>query len=125
MIRIALAPTPSAAAFAAVTHGIGGENDFARAASASPTQNLHASYGRGEVLFAEGDSADEVFMLIRGCVRLVKPMSNGGRQIFAFVMPGQLAGLTTAAEHAFSAEAVDDCVVIRQRRDAVEARMAT
>jgi CRP-like cAMP-binding protein len=82
----------------------------------------HAIYRRGEVLFDAGDAADTVFTVVSGCIRLVKLMSNGQRHIFAFVMPGQLAGATAAAAHAITAEAVSDCVVIREGREALDTR---
>ena len=43
---------------------------------------------RGEELFAEGDAADDVFTLVSGCIRLVRLMSDGRRQICAFIMVG-------------------------------------
>lgn len=73
----------------------------------------------GESLFEEGDSAEYFYKLVSGCVRLVKLVANGHRQICDFYLPGDLLGFSNAAQHAFSAETIEPCVLMRySRRDA-------
>lgn len=67
-------------------------------------------------LFDEGDTAIYFYKLVTGSIRLVKIVADGHRQICDFHLPGDLVGFSNAAEHEFSAEAIQDCVLIRYRR---------
>jgi CRP-like cAMP-binding protein len=49
-------------------------------------------------------------------VRTYKIFDDGRRQIGAFYFPGDLFGLEVGAEHQFSAEAIDKCVVLVVKR---------
>ena len=125
MLRTELVTTRAKSALKAVA-GRGRAHAGSRTSIAACNEDgQRATYRRGEELFGEGDAAEHVFTLLSGCIRLVKLLGDGSRQICTFIMPGQLTGQTIAADYAFSAEAVDDCVVIRQRRDAIEARIAS
>ncbi len=70
----------------------------------------------GEPIFADGDSAEYFYKLVSGCVRLVKLAANGHRQICDFYLAGDLIGFSNNEEHAFSAETVEECVLLRYRR---------
>ncbi len=71
---------------------------------------------KGEELFAEGEAADFFYKLVSGTVRVCKLLSDGRRQIEAFQLPGDIFGLESGAEHRFTAEAVEDTVVLAFRR---------
>jgi len=72
--------------------------------------------GAGEAIFHEGDDALYFYKVMTGSVRLVKSVADGHRQICDFNLPGDLVGFSNAAEHEFTAEAIQDCTLIRYRR---------
>jgi CRP/FNR family transcriptional regulator len=63
----------------------------------------------GQALFHEGDRADRVFTLTRGCVKLYKLLADGRRQVTGFLFPGDFMGVSVCDEHAFTAEALGEC----------------
>jgi len=62
----------------------------------------------GQALFHEGDPARQVFTVTRGSVKLYRLLSDGRRQVTAFLFPGDFLGLGPDAAHELSAEAMDD-----------------
>lgn len=70
----------------------------------------------GQMLFQEGDRAEEVFTLIDGMLKLYKLLSDGRRQIVGFLVPGDFLGLAFGKTYVYSAEAVVPTVVCRFRR---------
>ena len=73
-------------------------------------------------IYAEGDEAAYVYKVVSGMVRTCKFQNDGRRHIDAFHKPGDVLGFELGAEHALSAEAVIDCVVVPYRRRTLEAR---
>src|SRR6185312_5147643 len=49
-------------------------------------------FRRNHVIACEGDSADYVFLVVRGVVRSCKSFQNGERAVVAFYLPGDLFG---------------------------------
>ncbi len=98
----------------------------ARSLAPSDALDLLARFGtritmkRGRELFAEGNQSEDCYRLVDGCVRLVKLMSDGRRQICAFLKPGDLLGFNVDDTHYFSAETVSECTLVRYSRRAVE-----
>jgi CRP/FNR family nitrogen fixation transcriptional regulator len=74
------------------------------------------TFTKGDELFAEGEAADFFYKVVSGTVRVCKLLSDGRRQIEAFQLPGDIFGLESGAEHRFTAEAVEDVVVLAFRR---------
>lgn len=74
------------------------------------------SFAKGEELFAEGEAADFFYQVVSGTVRVCKLLSDGRRQIDAFQLAGDIFGLESGVEHRFTAEAVEDTVVLAFRR---------
>jgi CRP/FNR family transcriptional regulator len=70
----------------------------------------------GQTLFQEGDTAEEVFTLTDGMLKLYKLMSDGRRQIVGFLVPGDFLGLAFGRNYVYSAEAVVPTTVCRFRR---------
>lgn len=70
----------------------------------------------GAIIFHEGDDAVYFYKVVTGAVRLVKAVANGHRQICDFNLAGDLIGFSNAAEHEFTAEAIQDCTLVRCRR---------
>ena len=65
----------------------------------------------GQALFHEGDPATRVFTLTRGTLKLYKLLADGRRQVTGFLHPGDFLGISVDDEHAFSAEALEDCLL--------------
>ena len=72
-------------------------------------------------LHGQGDQADFCYRILSGCVRTVKLMEDGRRQIGEFLMPGDLLGFDAMGMYDFAAEAVSDVVLRRYPRRMVEA----
>jgi CRP/FNR family transcriptional regulator len=70
----------------------------------------------GQMLFDEGEIAEEVFTLTSGMVKLYKLMSDGRRQITGFLVGGDFLGLAFGRTYVYSAEAVVDSTMCRFRR---------
>jgi CRP/FNR family nitrogen fixation transcriptional regulator len=73
-------------------------------------------FARGEEVFAEGDDGTFFYRVVSGTVRTGKLLADGRRQIDAFHLAGDVFGLESGDRHRFTAEAVDDVVVIAYRR---------
>jgi CRP/FNR family nitrogen fixation transcriptional regulator len=69
-------------------------------------------FSRGETIFSEGDPADYAYQIVSGAVRLCKHMADGRRQIAQFLFPGHFFSFMDLTEHSFTAEAVNDAVLI-------------
>lgn len=80
------------------------------------------SFERNAEIFGEGESAEYLYKVVSGAVRLSKLMSDGRRQIGAFCLPGDLFGMEADDVHHFSAEAVGDCSVLVVKRSAFLSR---
>ncbi len=79
------------------------------------------SVQREHEIHGQGDSADWCYRVLSGCVRLVKLMEDGRRQISAFLLAGEQFGFDALDTHDFAAEAVTDVVLRRYPRRTVEA----
>ncbi|MBI1187032.1 MAG: helix-turn-helix domain-containing protein [Alphaproteobacteria bacterium] len=85
---------------------------------------LTAPYARGEEIYAEEAPAVFLYRVVSGAVRLTRILSDGRRQVGAFLLPGDCFGLEPGAAHGCSAEAVVDTRVALVRRATIEARAA-
>jgi CRP-like cAMP-binding protein len=74
------------------------------------------AFSRNAEIYGENEPANYVYMVISGAVRTYKIFDDGRRQIGAFYFPGEIFGLELGAEHQFSAEAVDRCVILVVKR---------
>jgi CRP/FNR family nitrogen fixation transcriptional regulator len=77
-------------------------------------------FAPGKTIFAEGDRASSVYRVLCGAVRLCKYLADGRRQIIGFAQPGEFFGLTPAPSYSFTAEAVNDTVVVSSSRSQIE-----
>ncbi|MET0708934.1 MAG: Crp/Fnr family transcriptional regulator [Tardiphaga sp.] len=68
------------------------------------------------MLFDQGETADSVFNLVEGMVRLYKSLPDGRRQIVGFALPGDFLGLALMEGYGVAAEAVTDVKVCRFAR---------
>lgn len=78
------------------------------------------SVARNAVIYVEGDSADCWYKVVSGTVRICKLLADGRRYIAEFCFAGDCFGIDNASERLYSAEAVDDVIVMRYRRRATE-----
>jgi CRP/FNR family transcriptional regulator, nitrogen fixation regulation protein len=91
--------------------------------------DLLAGYGmtitlpRDRELHAQGDRADFCYRIVSGCVRTLKLMEDGRRQVGGFLLAGDCLGFDALDTHDFAAQAVTDVVLRRYRRRETEALM--
>ena len=81
-------------------------------------------FARNTEIYGENEPADYLYKIVSGTVRTYKVLVDGRRQIGGFYLPGDMFGLETGDEHAFSAEAITDCKIIVIKRSAVVALAA-
>jgi len=78
------------------------------------------SYRKDEEIYGEDELAEYVYQVIRGAVRTYKLLSDGRRQIGAFLLPGDVFGLESGTSHRLAAEAVIDTTVRLVKRNGLE-----
>jgi CRP/FNR family nitrogen fixation transcriptional regulator len=72
-------------------------------------------------IWAQGDSVQYSYRIVSGCIRLVKLMEDGRRQISEFLVAGDWFGFGCSALQDVAAEAVAGSVLKRYPRRAVDA----
>lgn len=77
-----------------------------------------------QMLFQEGDSADNVYNITSGSVSISKSMADGRRQITGFLGPGDFLGLNTRNTYTVSAEALIETRVCRFSRQSFQKLLA-
>ncbi len=76
---------------------------------------------REHEIHGQGASAEYCWRILSGCVRTVRLMEDGRRQVGEFLFAGDIFGLDDLAIHEFAAEAVTDVKLRRYPRRMVEA----
>ncbi len=71
----------------------------------------------GQCLFHEGDSAELVYNVTRGMLKLYRLLPDGRRQVASFVQAGDFLGLTLEDVHAYTAEALEPVEICRFPRE--------
>jgi CRP/FNR family nitrogen fixation transcriptional regulator len=79
------------------------------------------SVQREHEIHGQGDAAEYCWRILSGCVRTVKLLGDGRRQVAEFLFPGDLLGLDDVGTHDFAAEAVTGVTLRRYPRRMVEA----
>jgi len=79
------------------------------------------SFTRNAEIYGENEPADYVYKVVSGAVRTYKIFDDGRRQIGGFYFPGEAFGLEPGDEHEFSAEAIDNSVILVVKRSALVA----
>lgn len=79
---------------------------------------LETTFGSRAALFMEGESADAVFNVTEGLVRLFRLFPDGRRQVVGFALPGDFLGLPPEDVHMFSADAAVPTITCRFARRA-------
>ena len=83
------------------------------------------SYRKDEEIYGEDEPAEYVYQVIQGAVRTYKLLSDGRRQIGAFLLPGDVFGLESGLNHRLAAEAVVDTTVRLVKRRSLEQAAGT
>ena len=78
------------------------------------------TYRKDEEIYGEDEPAEYVYQVVRGAVRTYKLLSDGRRQIGAFLLPGDVFGLETGVNHRLTAEAIIDTTVRLVKRGNLE-----
>lgn len=74
------------------------------------------SFAKDVEIYGENESADYVYKVLTGTVRVYKILQDGRRQIEAFYFSGDVFGLELGSHHASSAEAVSTATIAVARR---------
>jgi len=75
-------------------------------------------------IFREGDAAFHIYTIATGAVKLYKLLSDGRRQVTAFLFPGDFFGLAANDTYAYTAETMGQVMVCRFPRGKLEALFA-
>ena len=78
------------------------------------------SYRKDEEIYGEDELAEYIYQVVRGAVRTYKLLSDGRRQIGAFLLPGDVFGLESGTSHRLAAEAVIDTTLRLVKRSSLE-----
>jgi CRP/FNR family nitrogen fixation transcriptional regulator len=78
-------------------------------------------FARNTEIYGESEPADYFYKVVSGTVRTYKIFGDGRRQIDGFYFPGDMFGLESGETHQFSAETIENCVVLLVRRSALVA----
>ena len=93
--------------------------DINTVAGSMELMGTRISYARNTEIFGQGEPAEYLYKVISGSVRSCKILDDGRRQVTGFHMVGEVFGLELDEEHQFSAEAVNDAVVLVVKRSAI------
>jgi CRP-like cAMP-binding protein len=76
-------------------------------------------YGRNVEIYGEREPAEYLYKVVSGGVRIYRVLTDGRRQIGAFLLPGDIFGLEAGETHSCSAEAIADSVILVIKRSAL------
>jgi CRP/FNR family nitrogen fixation transcriptional regulator len=82
--------------------------------------SIRQRFEKNATIFAEGDSADRIFKVADGVVRICKHTADGRRHIVDFALPGELLGLVEDDRHDLTAEAVNEVVLVSYPRSRID-----
>jgi CRP/FNR family nitrogen fixation transcriptional regulator len=77
------------------------------------------TFAKEEEIYGQGEETDLIYRVVRGCVRTIRFMADGRRQIGGFYNPGDVFGVEPGSEHRYAAEGVSDCAVVVLKRSAL------
>ena len=76
-------------------------------------------------IFGTDDPANYCYKVLGGCVRIVKLIADGRRQILEFLLPGDFFGFDSLGQHHASAEAITRTTLLRYPRRRIDALVET
>jgi CRP/FNR family nitrogen fixation transcriptional regulator len=80
---------------------------------------INKAFVANEELFGEGEPANYIYRVVHGSVRTFKVFDDGGRQIEAFRLPGDVFGFESSGYYRFGAEAIGDVSAVLFDRRAI------
>jgi len=83
-------------------------------------RGMRMRFDRNAELYGEGESADYLYRVVSGAVRIMRFSSDGRRQILGFYLPGEVFGVELGATHGVTAEALCATEVVMVRRTLLE-----
>lgn len=86
---------------------------------------LCQSLPRYTEIHAQGESANKLYKVLTGAVRISQLLADGRRQIGGFYLPGEVFGLADDMPHGFTAETLVPTALLVIRRDSLMARMGS
>jgi len=104
-----------------IPHGAGVPDQPHGVVSALEEFGTVISVAKNAEIWAQGDNVQYSYRIVSGCIRLVKLMEDGRRQISEFLVAGDWLGFDGTAIQDVAAEAVAGSVLKRYRRRAVDA----
>ena len=75
------------------------------------------TFRRNAEIYGEAEPAEYIYKVVSGSVRTCKVTTDGRRQIGGFYLPGDIFGLEAGEAHSFSAEAINEVVVLVVKRE--------
>jgi len=80
-------------------------------------------FKKGEVIYQEGDPADAVFNINTGVVTAYRKAPDGGESMVAFLLPGDLFGLSAEGRYTNSIKAITAVTAYRLPIRALRSRL--
>ena len=80
------------------------------------TYGARLHFKQNETIFSKGDTADQVYRIVSGTVRLCRYMPDGRRSIAEFLLPGDVMGFAENSHLVNSAEAVSEVTLLAYSR---------
>ena len=77
------------------------------------TVRCHATFPAAYTVLREGDSADHIYSISNGSVKLYKLLPDGRRQIIGFLFSGDLFGLGVEGGYCYTAETITPAQLCR------------
>lgn len=77
-----------------------------------------------QVICNEGESANYLYNIKHGCVRISKMLSDGRRQIIGFLFPGEFFGLACDEGYGYSAESITNVELCQMPRAKIFAKFS-
>jgi CRP/FNR family nitrogen fixation transcriptional regulator len=96
-----------------------GQSDDRSVSEAIGQLGVRISVSKDEEMYGQGEDVDFVYLILGGAVRTTHHMSDGRRQIGDFYRTGDMLGFETRPQHWFSAEALQQCLILALRRSAL------
>lgn len=123
-VRLAQLP-PSAPAVFAVQHHVAAvsavtTSDTGHLLSALVHTATTVQAERGTEIIAQGEDAEYCFEVTSGCVRTVRLLEDGRRQVGDFLFAGDVFGWETLGEHEYAVQAVTPVTLRRFRLQSIE-----
>jgi CRP/FNR family transcriptional regulator, nitrogen fixation regulation protein len=112
-------PTTAAVAGQSPRQFAKSELAFNSIAGSMELMGTRISYARNVEIFGEGEPAEYLYKVVSGSVRSCKLLDDGRRQVTGFYMVGEVFGLELDEDHHFSAEAINDAVVLVVKRSTI------